>query len=170
MGSVMVVVDPPSLDDLASSVQSAEQVLVEAFVAEATIEALDETILHRLSPSDVVPLDGVILLPLQDRSGGQLRAVVADDHQRPSALAREPLKLAGDADTCSEVSATSARHSRVKSSTTTRTRNRRPSARMSETKSRLQRWFGPCGKTIGARVPSARLRPLRRRTLNRSSR
>ena len=44
MGSVMVVVDPPSLDDLASSVQSAEQVLVEAFVAEATIEALDEAI------------------------------------------------------------------------------------------------------------------------------
>src|SRR5438309_9048303 len=99
MRPVMVVVDPPSLNDLASSVQAAEQVLVEAFVAEATIEALDEAILHRLARSDVVPFNGVILLPLQDRSGGQLRAVVADDHQRPSALAREPLKLAGDADT-----------------------------------------------------------------------
>src|SRR5947209_10168350 len=88
----------------------------------------------------------------------------------PSALACEPLKLGATRTPDSDVSATSARHSRVKSSTTTRTRNRRPSARMSEAKSRLQRWFGPCGKTIGARVPSARLRPLRRRTLNRSSR
>src|SRR4030081_401897 len=98
MRSVMVVVDPPSLNNLASSVQSAEQMLVEAFVAEATIEALDEAILHRLARSDVVPFKGVILLPLQDRSGGQLRAVVANDHKRPSALAREPLKLAGNAD------------------------------------------------------------------------
>src|SRR5947209_12854772 len=99
MRPVMVVVDPPSLNDLASSVQAAEQVLVEAFVAEATIEALDEAILHRLARSNVVPFNGVILLPLQDRSGGQLRAIVANDHQRPSALACEPLKLAGDADT-----------------------------------------------------------------------
>ena len=50
------------LDDLASSVQAAEQVLVEAFVA------LKEAVLHRLAGSDVVPFDGVILLPLR-RSG-----------------------------------------------------------------------------------------------------
>jgi len=41
----------------------------------------------------------------------------------------------------SDVSTTSARHSRVKSSTTTRTRNRLPSVSMADTKSRLQRWF-----------------------------
>ena len=33
-----------------------------------------------------------------------------------------------------------------------------------------QRWFGPWGIVIGARVPSARLRPPRRRTCSRSSR
>ena len=38
------------------------------------------------------------------------------------------------------------RHSRVKSSTTTRMRNRRPSVSVSEAKSSDQRWFGPCGK------------------------
>ena len=37
-------------------------------------------------------------------------------------------------------------------------------------KSRLQRWSGPCGKAIGARVARARLRPPRRRTVSRSSR
>ena len=38
------------------------------------------------------------------------------------------------------------------------------------TKSRLQRWFVPCGIVIGARVPSARLRPPRFLTVSRSSR
>ena len=70
----------------------------------------------------------------------------------------------------SDVSATSVRHSRVKSSTTVRMRNRRPQAGLSDTKSRLQRWFGPSGSVIGALVPSARLRPPRRRTFNPSSR
>ncbi len=47
---------------------------------------------------------------------------------------------------------------------------RLPQMKLSETKSRDQRWFGPCGIFIGARVPSARLRPLRRRTRKSSSR
>ena len=70
----------------------------------------------------------------------------------------------------SEVSTTSARHSRVKSSTTQARGSAGRSARASETKSRLQRWFGPCGSAIGARVPIARLRPPRLRTVSRSSR
>jgi hypothetical protein len=74
MRGVMVVIDRPSLDDLAGGLQAAEQVLVKAFIAEAAVEALDEAILHRLARSDIVPFDGVILLPLQDRSGGELRA------------------------------------------------------------------------------------------------
>src|SRR3954453_6306415 len=65
MRPVMVVIDPPSLDDLSGGAQAAEQVLVEAFVAEATVEALHEAILHRFTWSDVVPFHGVILLPLQ---------------------------------------------------------------------------------------------------------
>ena len=40
---------------------------------------------------------------------------------------------------------------------------------VSLTKSSDQRWFGPCGSVIGARVPSALLRPPRRRTWSRSS-
>src|SRR5216684_1177425 len=40
----------------------------------------------------------------------------------------------------------SAKHSRVKSSTTVRIRNRRPSASVSDRKSRLQRRLGPCNQ------------------------
>src|SRR5665213_3105610 len=69
-----------------------------------------------------------------------------------------------------DVSATSVRHSRVKSSTTARMRNRRLSISVSLTKSSDQRWFGPCGNTRGALVPNALLRPPRRRTWSRSSR
>jgi hypothetical protein len=52
----------------------------------------------------------------------------------------------------SEVSATSARHSRVQSSTIARMRKRRPSVNWSETKSRLQRSLGASGIIIGALV------------------
>jgi hypothetical protein len=64
----------------------------------------------------------------------------------------------------SDVSATRQRHSRVKSSTTARMRKRRPSLNASPRKSSDQRWFGPCGMVSGVLVPSARLRPPRRRT------
>jgi hypothetical protein len=40
----------------------------------------------------------------------------------------------------------------------------------SDRKSKLQRWFGPCGSAIGARVPKARLQLPRRRACSRSSR
>ncbi len=43
---VGIVVDPPFLDDLASLVEVDEQVLVQALVAQAAIEALDRA--HRL--------------------------------------------------------------------------------------------------------------------------
>jgi hypothetical protein len=65
-----------------------------------------------------------------------------------------------------EVSATAARHSRLKSSLMHSTRNRWPQARLSDTKSRDQRWFGACGIAIDARVPSTYLRPPHLRTVS----
>lgn len=41
---------------------------------------------------------------------------------------------------------------------------------LSATKSNDQRWLGPSGRAMGARVPVARLRPRRRRTARPSSR
>ena len=70
----------------------------------------------------------------------------------------------------SEVSATSARHSRVQLSITVRMRKRRPSVSWSATKSSDQRSLGRSGTSMGARVPMARLRPPRRRTESFSSR
>ena len=66
MRSVGVVVDPPFFDDLLCLSEIAEQVLVEAFVAQPAVEALDEAILHRFAGCDVVPFDVMLLLPAQD--------------------------------------------------------------------------------------------------------
>src|SRR5258706_6403316 len=52
----------------------------------------------------------------------------------------------------SDVSATSARHSRVKTSTIARMQNRRPSANASDRKPGLQRWLGPGGSAKGRRL------------------
>ena len=57
----------------------------------------------------------------------------------------------------SDVSTTRARHSRLKSSTTARMRNRLPSANASAKKSSDQRWLRFQGSSSGARVPSAPL-------------
>ena len=64
--SVGVVVDPPFFDDLARLVEVGEQVFVEALVAQAAVEALDEAILHRFARRDVVPFDAALVLPGQD--------------------------------------------------------------------------------------------------------
>lgn len=46
--------------------RAAEQVLVETFVAEAAVQALDKAVLGRLPGCGVVPLDASVLLSLQN--------------------------------------------------------------------------------------------------------
>ena len=64
------------------------------------------------------------------------------------------------------VTMTNASHSRLKSPKTQWMRNRRPSARSSDTKLSDLLWFGPCGNAIGALIPIARFLPLRLQTAN----
>src|ERR1051325_5890330 len=53
----------PKRSSLAASEQVCEQVLVEALVTQASVEAFHEAILHRFAGRDVVPFDAVLLLP-----------------------------------------------------------------------------------------------------------
>ena len=50
--------------------------LVEQLVAQAAVEGLGEAVLHRLARRNVMPVDTVIVRPLQDRIRGQLSAIV----------------------------------------------------------------------------------------------
>ena len=47
-----LVVEPPAVDDDASLGEAGEDLLVEAFVAQPAVEALDEAILLRLARRD----------------------------------------------------------------------------------------------------------------------
>lgn len=60
--------------------QFGEQVLVEAFVTQPSIEALDEAGLYRFSCSGGAPFETAFLQPFEDGVRGKLRAVVADHH------------------------------------------------------------------------------------------
>jgi hypothetical protein len=59
MRAHMVVVVSPEPQHRAGVAERHEQRLVEAFVAQTTVEALDVAVLLRLARRDVVPLDAV---------------------------------------------------------------------------------------------------------------
>ena len=80
MGAVVIIVGAPSRDQFSGMAQVGEQVLVQALVPQAAVEAFHEAVLHRLSRSNVVPLDLAILLPFQNGVRGQLRPIIADHH------------------------------------------------------------------------------------------
>lgn len=82
MGSVTVVVLLPGCDLGAGLGQCREQHLVQEFIAEPAVKALDEAVPHGFSGRDVVPLDVSALTPRQDRRRGELRLIVTDDCAR----------------------------------------------------------------------------------------
>ncbi|KIT98651.1 hypothetical protein QU38_02935, partial [Staphylococcus aureus] len=76
--------------------QRREQRLVEAFVPQAPVEALDEAVLHRLARRDVMPLDLTFLRPAQDGRRGQFGSVIADHRVRLAAQPDQPRQFPGD--------------------------------------------------------------------------
>lgn len=54
--------------------------LVQVFVAQLAVEALDESVLRWLAGGRIMPFHPSLLQPAQDRHAGQLGSVVADCH------------------------------------------------------------------------------------------
>jgi hypothetical protein len=63
-------------------VERGEERLVQKFVAQSAVEALDEGILLGLAERNVVPLDPSLLRAAQDRHAGEFRSV---EFKRPDA-------------------------------------------------------------------------------------
>lgn len=123
MGPDGIVVHAPGLDDLARVRQAEEPVLVQALVAESAVETLDVGILIRLARVDEVQPDAAAVGPM---NSGPLSVIntagvprVSTSRWRTSTTRREPI----------EVSTSIAKQARVKSSTTAKSRTRRPSSR-----------------------------------------
>src|SRR6185437_10491152 len=81
----------------ASVSERCEECLIEQFVAQTAVEALDEGVLGRFARRDVVPFDPRFLRPAEDRHAGELRAVVADDRQGLAAPSDDGIEFAADA-------------------------------------------------------------------------
>ena len=69
--SCVVVIGPPASEHDAGLGQQRQQRLVQQFIAQSTVEALDEGILHGLTRRDVVPCDAALIGPCQDGVAGE---------------------------------------------------------------------------------------------------
>lgn len=74
-----------------------DQGLVQQFLAEPTVEALDEGVPGRLSRGDVTPVDAPILGLGENCRAGQFGAVVGDAGPGPAAYGDDRAELAGHA-------------------------------------------------------------------------
>jgi hypothetical protein len=63
MGSHRVVVDPPAFDDPPGLCERSGDMLVEAFVAQLSIERLNKRILNQFTRRNTVPLDARLFGP-----------------------------------------------------------------------------------------------------------
>ena len=90
-----VVIIAPKRQLPAGVVQSIEDLLVQEFVAQAAIEALDESILLGLARVDVMPGHPVLVGPLQNGPTGKLGAVVTDNASGLSVEPHQRIQLAG---------------------------------------------------------------------------
>src|SRR4029079_6482101 len=92
MGSCVVVVPSPGLDRCFRIDQAREVVLVQTLVPKFTVEALDESILHRLSWLDERESDTMSMSPEVERLSLKLGSVVTNDRLGKPALFRKPVK------------------------------------------------------------------------------
>jgi hypothetical protein len=70
----------PDGQRLRCGVKAVEDLLVQEFLPQPVVEALDEAILRLLARRDVVPANAALGLPFEDRATVQFGSVIAD-HQ-----------------------------------------------------------------------------------------
>ena len=93
MRPYIVVIASPFFQRQARLHERREQGFVQKLVAQATVEAFDEGVLHRLARCNVVPADLGLISPAQNGVAGQLRSVVADNSLGPAAPADQKIEL-----------------------------------------------------------------------------
>ena len=92
MGSVVMVVLAPRLDDPPCVGHAQEPVLVETLVAQAPVEALGVGVLDGLPAVDEAQRHPPLMCPLVERLPGQLWPVVQDDLSRSPPLGDDPVQ------------------------------------------------------------------------------
>jgi hypothetical protein len=75
----IVIIVAPEGQRLAGVGEAVKDLLVQALVKQAAVEALDRSVLPRLARSDATPGGAGIASPFEDCGAGELGAVVADN-------------------------------------------------------------------------------------------
>jgi len=96
VGTLLVVIDPPSFDRLSSLDQVLEPVLVEAFLPQPTIERLDERIIGGLARTTEIERHLIEVSPPIERLRDKLRAVIDANRLWLATLGLELLKNSDD--------------------------------------------------------------------------
>ncbi len=86
----IIVIISPDRQPTPGVSEACEDGLVEEFIAQATIERLDESVLGWLAGRDVMPVNAVSVLPVEDGARSKFCSIVADNGLR---LAIEPDQL-----------------------------------------------------------------------------
>ena len=95
LGSFVVVFLSPGFDDRLGVTQADKPVFVQAFVAEASIERLDVSILIRFSWLNLPQLNTTLMRPVQHGAAAEFLAVVGADHARQAPFKPEPIQYPG---------------------------------------------------------------------------
>lgn len=66
MWSQTVVIASPCFDGFAGGGEATEEMPIQAFVAQAAVEAIDKAVLHGLARLNVMPFDLALFLPLKN--------------------------------------------------------------------------------------------------------
>jgi len=72
----MIVIGSPSINELLSGTIAFEQMLIQTFVSQTSVEAFNKPILHGFTRCNVMPFNLMLLLLSQQSIGSQFRAVV----------------------------------------------------------------------------------------------
>ncbi len=134
-----VVVLAPGREDQACLIQALEPVQIQTLVPDTAVETLDVSVLDGLPRPDEGVRDATPMGPEIQALARELWAIVGGDRLRCPRKRTTASRARTTSCPVMEVPTCITRHSRVKSSTTFRTRNRCPEASWSDMKSRLHR-------------------------------
>lgn len=141
MGTFAVVLFAPGCQSTPDVVERSEPAYVEAFIAQASVEALDVAVLHGPAGLDVDQSDLPVFGPAEYAPRGKLRPVGGSNSFRPPTLFDQPFEHARHAIRAETGIGLQRQHSLVYASTTLRTRTMRPVASPSTMKSIADSWL-----------------------------
>src|ERR1700676_1591774 len=92
MRTLLVVIEPPSLDFPACIAEASEPVRIQTFVAQSAVEAFDVGILRGLARLNELQSHAAFFAPSGQCPPAKLRPVVEDNGSRQTSLAGYPIQ------------------------------------------------------------------------------